>query len=93
MIITQRDHPSLAIDQHLLIRFPYAHYAYVSKSAPRLAERIRYGLEEMRKDGSFDRLFQQHFAQAFVDLRWGQRTVIELENPSLPAWAKIPPLE
>jgi hypothetical protein len=86
-------YPGLAIDQHLLIHFPYAQYAYVSKSAPRLAERIRYGLQEMQKDGSFDQHFDKYFAQTIADFRFSKRTVIELENPFLPAWAKIPPLE
>lgn len=86
-------YPNLATDQHLLIHFPYAQYAYVSKSAPRLAERIRYGLQEMQKDGSFDRYFEKYFAQTIAEFRFSQRTVIELENPSLPAWAKIPRLE
>ncbi len=79
--------------QKLLIHFPYALYAYVSKSAPRLAERIRYGLQEMQKDGSFDRHFDKYFAQTIADLRFRERTIIELENPFLPAWAKIPRLE
>jgi len=86
-------YPTLAIEQHLLIHYPFAHYVYVSKSALGLSERIRYGLQEMQNDGSFDRLFDKHFAQAVVDLRFHQRTIIELENPFLPAWAKIPKIK
>lgn len=82
-------YPSLAIDQHLLIYFPSATYIFVSKTAPRLAERIRYGLQEMEKDGSFDRRFDLYFAQAIADLHLPLRTIIELENPFLPPWAKI----
>jgi hypothetical protein len=85
--------PTLAIDQHLLIHYPQAKYVYVSPSTPRIAQRIRYGLEEMQKDGSFDRLFDKHFAQLLADLRLGQRKLIELDNPSLPAWAKIPTMQ
>jgi hypothetical protein len=85
--------PTLAIDQHLLIHYPQAKYVYVSPSAPRLAQRIRYGLEEMQKDGSFDRLFDRYFSRPIADLRLGQRTLIELDNPSLPAWAKIPTMQ
>ena len=84
---------TLAIEHHLLIHYPFAHYAYVSKSSPRLAERIGYGLQEMQGDGSFDRLFDKRFASTLADLRFHQRTIIELENPFLPAWARIPKLQ
>jgi hypothetical protein len=47
----------------------------------------------MQKDGSFDQHFDKYFAQTIADFRFSKRTVIELENPFLPAWAKIPPLE
>jgi hypothetical protein len=64
-------------------------FAFVSKSTPRLAERIRYGLEEMQKDGSFDRFFDEHFSEVIAKLKFPQRTIIELENPLVPVWAKI----
>ena len=85
----KKQYPSLAIDQHLLIYQPSATYIYVSKSAPRLAERIRFGLQEMQKDGSFDRHFEKYFSPAIAALNLPRRTLIELENPLLPAWAKI----
>jgi hypothetical protein len=66
---------------------------YVSKSVPRLAERIRYGLQEMQEDGSFDRHFDTYFAQAMADPRFPQRTLVELENLLLPAGATVPRLE
>jgi hypothetical protein len=86
-------HPKLAIDEHLLIHYPFAMVASVSRATPRLAERIRYGLQEMLRDGSFDRKFDRYFAQVDAVLHLQQRTVIELENPFLPAWAKIPRLD
>ena len=82
-------YPSLGIDQHLLIHYPLGMYAFVSKSTPRLAERIRYGLEEMQRDGSFDRYFDENFSEVIAKLKFSQRTLIELENPLLPAWAKV----
>jgi ABC-type amino acid transport substrate-binding protein len=85
--------PSLTIDRHLIVRYPTALYVYVSKSAPRLAERIRYGLQEMQKDGSLDRHFEAYFSPMAAKLNFAQRTTIELENPFLPAWAKIPKIK
>ena len=86
-------YPDLKIDQHLLIHFPSALYVYVSKSAPHLAERIRYGLQEMQKDGSLKRHFEKYLFPAVAKLNFPERTVIELKNPLLPAWTKIPILE
>ena len=86
---TYRDqHPDLVIDRHLVIRYPNPQYFYVAKNAPRLAERIEYGLRAMLKDGSFDAIYAKHFAAALAELKLDQRTVIQLENPFLPDWAK-----
>ena len=82
------DHPALVIDQHLVIRYINPQYFYVAKNAPRLAERIEYGLKEMLKDGSFDAIYEKHFAAALAELKLDQRTVIEVENPFLPEWVK-----
>ena len=81
-------HPDLAIERHLVIRYPNAQYFYVAKNAPRLAERIEYGLKEMLKDGSFDAIYAKHFAAALADLKLDERVVINIENPFLPDWAK-----
>jgi len=81
-----RLNPELAVDRHLLIKYPFAQFFYVSKSDPHLAERLRYGLEAMVRDGSFDALFEKHFAKQLSELKLGQRVVIELENPFLPPW-------
>lgn len=80
------DYPELAIDRHLLIRYPYAQFFYVSKSAPRLAARLKDGLEQMVRDGSFDALFDKHFAKGVAELELDRRVVVELENPYLPSW-------
>ena len=79
-------YPELSIDRHLLIRYPYAQFFYVSKSAPHLAARLKAGLEQMVRDGSFDALYDKHFATALTQLELGRRVVIELENPFLPSW-------
>lgn len=88
--ISKSKYPDLAIDQHLLIYWPTAKYIYVSKSAPHLAGRIRYGLQAMQKDGTFDKHFENYSSQVIAKLNLPERTLIELENPLLPAWAKIP---
>jgi hypothetical protein len=82
-------YPEMAIDTHLLIRYPYAQFFYVNKSEPLIAQRIKDGLEAMRKDGSFDALFQKNFGQAVADLHLERRVVIELINPFLPSWVPV----
>ncbi len=82
-------YPELAIEQHLLIRYPFAQCFYVSKSEPHLAQRIRYGLEQMTKDGRFEALFNKHFAQPLAALKLSERVIIELKNPYLPAWVPL----
>lgn len=84
-----RQYPELSIDRHLLIKYPYAQFFYVSRSAPHLAARLQDGLEQMVGDGSLDALFDKHFARALAELKLGQRVVIELENPYLPAWVPL----
>jgi len=82
-------YPDLAVEQHLLLHYPFFEAFYVSRSAPRLATRLTAGLERMVADGSFDALFAQHFRKLLADLHLRQRVVIELENPYLPAWVPL----
>lgn len=82
-------YPDLAIEQHLLLHYPFCKVYYVSRSAPRLAARLTAGLERMVADGSFDALFAKHYGKHVADLNLSQRVVIELENPFLPAWAPL----
>ena len=81
--------PDMRIDTHLLIRYPYAQFFYVSKTDPLLAKRLGDGLEAMLKDGSFEALFREHFAQGIADLHLERRVVIDLKNPLLPAWVPL----
>jgi ABC-type amino acid transport substrate-binding protein len=81
--------PDLAVEQHILLHYPFCEAFYVSRSAPRLAARLKAGLERMRADGSFDALFDQKFGKVIADLHLRQRVVIELENPFLPAWVPV----
>ncbi|CAE6773766.1 ABC transporter substrate-binding protein [Paraburkholderia domus] len=85
----QPRYPTMRIDSHLLIRYPYAQFFYVSKTEPLLAKRIRDGLEAMLKDGSFEALFREHFGQGIADLHLERRVLIDLKNPLLPAWVPL----
>jgi len=82
-------YPDLVIDRHLLVRYPFAQFFYVSKSAPRLAARLEDGFEQMVRDGSFDALFNRHFARSLRELELHGRVIIDLDNPFLPAWVPL----
>jgi len=74
----------LAIDPNIVIHYPAAVYFFVNPRNGALAEEVRRGLEAGIADGSFDKLFFRHFADAIRQARLSERRVIELDNPSLP---------
>jgi hypothetical protein len=82
-------HPELAIERHLVIRYQFPQFFYVSKSAPHLAARLKDGFEQMIRDGSFDALFNSYFGQELRELGLDRRVIIDLENPFLPAWVPL----
>jgi hypothetical protein len=74
---------------HWLIKSSFAQCFYVSKSAPRLAARIRSGLEQMTQDDSFDAFFNGDFAKLLVELKLKERVLVELYKPDLPPWVPL----
>ncbi|MBD9484811.1 transporter substrate-binding domain-containing protein [Pseudomonas sp. PDM14] len=73
------------IDPHLVLRYPTACYFFFSPRNPQLAATVRRGMEKALADGSFDRLFLQHYGPLLRQARLDQRQLIELHNPLLPA--------
>ena len=82
------EHPrakQLVVDPHVLLHYPTAMYFFFSRKRPELAETVRIGMEKAIADGSFERLFQQHFAASLQRAQLDQRQLIELHNSLLPA--------
>lgn len=75
----------LAVEPHLLLRYPAASYLFVRADRPRLAAELQRGLEAAVADGSLARLFQQRFGDVIRRHRLARRQVLRLENPLLPA--------
>lgn len=73
------------IEQQLVIHYPSAVYFFFNKSNTQLAADVEKGLQILRKNGEFDRLFMQRYGAAIQNARLSQRRVIELQNPLLPA--------
>jgi hypothetical protein len=74
---------SLEVEPHLALHYVYDSYFMVNRKNTTLAEDIREGLEKAIADGSFDKLFLQHFGERLRKARLDKRTVIELRNPLL----------
>lgn len=75
----------LVADSHVLLHYPAAMYFFVSRQRPELAQTLQLGLERAIADGSFERLFQEHFAADLQRAQLHKRQVIELQNPFLPS--------
>lgn len=77
-------HPTLAVDRHIALHYPSAYYFFVNRNNTGLADAVRRGLERAIADGSFDSLFNLHYAEVIRRARMDERRVIELHNPLLP---------
>lgn len=69
----------------MLLHYPTALYFFFSPHNPQLAETVERGLERALADGSFDRLFLQHYGASLRRVDFARRRLIELRNPLLPA--------
>ncbi|QEL55289.1 ABC transporter substrate-binding protein [Chromobacterium paludis] len=74
----------IAVEQDLLLHAIYPFYFFVSPAEPRLASRLKAGLEKMLNDGSFDAIFWKYNRASIERGNLPRRRVIELLNPALP---------
>lgn len=79
-------HPKhgLAIEQHLALHYPTALYFFVNKKNTELAADIEKGLRSAIEDGSFKKLFDQHFSDTIRKSNLAKRKIISIHNPLLP---------
>lgn len=74
----------VAIEPHVLLRYPAASYFFVRPDRPRLAAELQRGMEAAVADGSLARLFQQRFGDLIRRHRLTERRQFLLSNPLLP---------
>ena len=80
-----RPDAAITVDRHLLLHYPTALYFFFSPRNPELADSVRAGMQLALADGSFDRLFMQHYGASLQQVDFAARRVLELNNPLLPA--------
>lgn len=74
----------ITLDPHVVLHYDTAFYYFVNNQDTALAQAIERGLEAAIADGSFDRLFYQHYASLIKRAELDKRVIIELPNPLLP---------
>ena len=74
----------LSIEPDLMLRYTMPEYFFVSRKHPELQQMIETGMRKAIADGSFDKLFDQYWAEKIAPLHIEQRQIIELDNPLLP---------
>jgi len=67
-----KEHPSLAVEPHIALRYPADAYFFVNRRNTRLAADVQRGLESAVADGSFDQLFYSYFAAQIAASRAGR---------------------
>jgi membrane-bound lytic murein transglycosylase MltF len=80
--------PDLAIEKTLLLYCPIARYFAFSRaeSGRLLAARVTDGLNQIIRDGTFDRIFHRYYDALLLSLDLRTRRFIRLENPNLLPW-------
>lgn len=75
-------YPELAIEEHLVIIYPFARFFFVRKDNPKLRDTILHGLIKAHNDGSLLELYKSHpFSRdLFEKANLKNRVQIKLEN-------------
>lgn len=72
---------NLHVEDHLALHYPAAYYFFTNKQNTALAEALTQGLNIAIADGSFDKVFLEHFGEFIKKAELERRTIIELHNP------------
>jgi len=72
---------NVVIEPTLSLYIPMVSYAYVSPKAPRIAQRLKIGLDELARSGELRRIFNQYYGQDIQNSGLTQRKVIKISSP------------
>ncbi|MCE2570449.1 transporter substrate-binding domain-containing protein [Motilimonas eburnea] len=78
-------HPDkgLAIEDNMMIYYPFPLFYFVNKAKPELAKRIELGLNRVYQSGEYHQMFKEQFGASLAQLHLAERNAIELTNPQL----------
>ena len=74
----------LAVDSHILIRYPMSLFFYVRKDDTELEQILNTGFRQIIKSGEFEALFFEYNGGFIDKANLGSRTIIDIENPQFP---------
>ena len=74
----------LIIDQNILLFYHFPLVFYINPNLPKLAERIRQGLQSIISTGKLDAIFNEHYGKITEQLNLNSRWVFKLDNPLIP---------
>lgn len=74
---------NLLISPDIALHYPAAYYFFVSPVKRQFAEDLTNGLENMVRNGQFEKIFLKYHQSAIQKAGLKQRTVLELQNPFL----------
>ncbi|MCW3172301.1 hypothetical protein [Shewanella subflava] len=77
----QSFYPQLVVDKNLVLHIPLAIYFYVSPNTPRLADRIKVGLQRIIDNGQFDPFFYRYHCEYLLQSKLNQRLLFKINNP------------
>jgi hypothetical protein len=88
-------YPGLAVENELMIVYPFTSFFFVNKANTRLAEDLENGLKKAYADGSFMAYFKNHPAikAIFEQARIEQRRRFNIPNPLLTEATRSIPAE
>jgi ABC-type amino acid transport substrate-binding protein len=77
--------PDLKVEEHVLLYFPTTRYFFVQRSAAgeQLAKRVEQGLNQMIKDGSFEKIFRKYKGPMIERAHLKSRRLFRIPNPYL----------
>ncbi len=82
----------LAIESDIMLFYPFPLVFYINPQFPDLAERIKQGMQNIKKSGTLDAIFDAYYGNIVEELHLDQRQLFILQNPLVPkAFANLKP--
>lgn len=75
---------SITTVPNVVFTYPAAIYFFVNSQHDDLHHAIQTGLEEIHRNGKFNKLFDHYFAQTIANAKLADKEIIKLENKHLP---------